>query len=304
MAQNLMCNGSRSWRCWNSVGISGELAAEKVVAAILAELERLEGFDDQLRAIVEAARHTGGADRAVERARLDEDEQEWGRRRDNVAEAIAKRGLSPTLEGKLAEIDSLGRELARRRRKLDRSTGRPPDLPDSAAGLRRVFEEKARDLAADTPEYGDILRQLVPEFRVHLVRSCDGGHPLPVARVKLSLAGIIPDAARAPEYVTALTRELTIDLFEPTQRERIRAEAARLSAEGLGQREIAERIPERPTQPAVANALALDRLMRERGLDSPYEVLKAPPEDYGRLRLYKNPKYRFELEEGYTPPEL
>ena len=44
------------------------------------------------------------------------------------------------------------------------------ELPASAEELRRLFEEKARGLAADSPEFGDVLRLVVPEFRVHLVR--------------------------------------------------------------------------------------------------------------------------------------
>ena len=142
----------------------------------------------------------------------------------------------------------------------------------------------------------------MPEFRVFLVRSIDGGHPLPRARVVLRLAGLVPDAGRDPDYVAALSRELEIDLFEPTQRESARMEAARLEAEGLEQRDIARRLG--VTQPAVFNALQLDRLMRGRGLDSPYVALTAPPDDYGKLRRHENPKYRFEPEEGYEPPPL
>ena len=52
------------------------------------------------------------------------------------------------------------------------------------------------------------------------------------------------------------------------------------------------------------NALKLSRLMRERGLDSPYQPLAAPPEGYGKLRRHKNSNYRFEPEEGYGPPPL
>jgi hypothetical protein len=113
----------------------------------------------------------------------------------------------------------------------------------------------------------------------------------------------VPDAARVPAYTEVLRRELEIDLFEPTQPERIRAEAARLATdEKLDQRGIAKRLG--VTQPAVGEALALDRMMRERGLISPYVPLASPPEDYKKLRRHKNPKYRFEPEEGYEPPPL
>jgi hypothetical protein len=54
---------------------------------------------------------------------------------------------------------------------------------------------------------------------------------------------------------------VTLDLFEPPQRERIRVEAVRLADAGLEQRQIAARLPEPATQAAVWKALALDRRM-------------------------------------------
>jgi hypothetical protein len=59
----------------------------------------------------------------------------------------------------------------------------------------------------------------------------------------LTLAAIVPDAAHAPGLETSLTRELTLDLFEPPQRERVGGDAVRLEARGLGRREIARRLP-------------------------------------------------------------
>ena len=50
--------------------------------------------------------------------------------------------------------------------------------------------------------------------------------------------------------------------------------------------------------------LALNELMKERGLDSPYEVVTGPPENYTKLRSHRNPKYGFEAEEGYERPSL
>ena len=64
---NLMCNGSRGRKCWNSVGFDGGLAARKVTEAIVDELGRLDGFDGQLRALVEEARREGSSDRSAER---------------------------------------------------------------------------------------------------------------------------------------------------------------------------------------------------------------------------------------------
>lgn len=301
---SLMCNGSRGLRCWNSVGVRGERVAERVAGAVMAELGRLEGLDDQLRGLVEEARGLGVRDLSRARSELGAAEAELARRRGNLARAVEDHGPQPMLGERIAALDAEGRDLARRRRELDREAGRVPELPASAAELRRLFEDKFRALAAGSPEMGDLLRRVAPSLSIHLVRRADGGLPLPRARVTLSLAGLVPDAGLAPAVHALLTRELTIDLFEPTQRERIHAEAARLEGLGLEQRAIAARIGEKPTQTAVFYALSLDRRMRELGLDTPYAYLEGPPEDYPRMCRNRNPKYRFEPEEGYLRPPL
>ncbi len=148
------------------------------------------------------------------------------------------------------------------------------------------------------------MRQLVPEFVVYSVRLCDGGHPESRARVKLHLGGSITDIQRVPGLESLLSRELTLDLFDPPQRERIRTEAVRLAAEDLTERCIARSLSEKVTQPAVQKALTLDRKMKELGLQSAYVVLLEPPDDYGRLRRHKHARFKFSMREGYERPAL
>ena len=192
------------------------------------------------------------------------------------------------------------------RHQLEALRSRELCLPRSVEDLRGLLFDEFRRLAIDSPEFGDLLRQIVPEFHVYAVRLCDGGHLLPRARIKLDLAGHVADAERVPGLKTHLSRVLTIDLFEkPPQRERIRKEVVQLAADGVPQREIARLLKdETPKQPVVQQALALDRKMRELGIDTPNVVLHEPPDDYPKLRRHKNPKYRFEPLEGYERPTL
>ena len=271
---------------------------------IAAELAELEGFDEQFRDLVEAARVEGGGDQTRERAEIARGVTEVARQRENLLAAIADYGPKPMFQEKLSELEASDRASASRLRELDRLRGRPLDLPDSTAELRRLMEEKFRDLALDSPEFGNLLRKVVPEFHVHVVRLLDGGHLLPRARITLDLGGLVADAKHAPGMKALLRRERVIDLFEPPQRERIRVEATRLAGENLKQLEIAKRLPEKVSPTAVGNALALGRLMVERGVDSPYEVVYEPPADYPKLRRHKHPSYRFEPIEGHEPPAI
>jgi site-specific DNA recombinase len=307
---NLMCSGSREWLCWNSVGYDGALAVQKVRDLITAQLYQLDGFDDQFRGLVAAAARGAAGDSAQRWEQLKKGEVALARAQGNVTASIAEYGPMPFIKQKLAEIDATGRALARERHELEAFEKRALDLPDSTAALRTELESALATLAVDTPEFGDLLRKLVPSFLVYLVRLCDGGHLLPRARVVLALDGIVPDAKRVLGLSLLLSRTRTIDLFIPPQRERIREQAIRLAAQGLGPKEIARRIAEeatgpnaeKPTATAVQNALALDRKMRELGLDSPYVQVLSPPPDYKKLRRHKNGKYRFTPLEGYTPP--
>jgi hypothetical protein len=305
MNENLMCSGPREWRCWNSIGFNGALAAGKVVEAVTAELYRLDGFDEQFRELVLQAGREGSAGLVQRWQKLKRGEEELAHQRENLLAGIAAYGPKPMFQQKLSELEATARELARERQVLEGLSARKLRLPESVAELRQMLEEKFRGLAISSPELGGLLRQLVPEFWVYLVRLCDWGHLLPRAKVRLDLAGIVPDAKYASGLRELLTQEVTLDLFElPPQREQIRADAVRLASRGLRQWEIARQLAQRPTQTAVQHALALDRRMHELGLDSPYIPLLEPPQDYSKLRRHGNPKYRFEPLEGHQPPAI
>ena len=306
VTQNLQCSASRDWRCWNSFGFKGSLSAERIVPVITAELAKLAGFEDQFADMVRSARQDRSGSTANDWRQLLNDEAALATEMENFQKAIAMFGAHPTLLEPLNGIESREKELAQRRSRLERLRTKDLELPECMGELRPRLEDKFLQLASDSPEFGDLMRQMVPEFYVYLVRLVDGGHPLPFAKVKLALAGIVPDAALVPGLGELLTRELTLDLFEkPPQRERIRVEAARLAAEHVPQRQIAARLTEeKPKLPVVQEALALDRKMKELGLETPYVLVTEPPDDYPKLRRHNNPKYRFQPYEGYQRPAI
>lgn len=230
---------------------------------------------------------------------------------ENLAASMAEYGPSTFIKQKLAEIEARGRELARERRELEALQKRALELPESTTALRAMLEAGFATLADDSFEFGDLLRKMVPGFHVYLVRLCDGGHLLPRVKVQFALDGLIPDARHVPGLAKLTSREATLDLFVPPQRERIREQAVRLAGEGLTAKEIAKRIAEgttptaeKPTATAVQNALALERKMRDLGLSSPYVTMLAPPDDYPKLRRHRNAKYRFTPMPEYRPPAL
>jgi len=301
---HLMCSGSDRWQCWNSIHIDGPLVVDRIMKAITDELYQLQHFDDQFREIVGFALRDRASTGNTQLQQLETAEKQLAREKENFLNAIAKLGPQPMLEERLADINRQVEDVARRRYMASKANSQPLVLPSSTEELRQLLEAQFQPLNTESPEFGMLLRQIVPEMHVYLVQLLDGGHPLPRAIVQLKLGGIIEDTSRVPELENLLTRRLTIDLFEPPQREQIRVEAVRLVAEGLTQRQAGARLPGQPRQAAVQAALALHREMIQRGLDRPYIMLDAPPENYPKLRRHKNPRYQFEPLEGYQPPQL
>ncbi len=298
---HLMCNGSRHYQCWNSIGFSGSIAAQRVLDAITAELAQLDGFDEQFAELVQMALaerehdHRHWQDLQAAEAKLNQDKA-------CLSSAILQSGSHPLLTEMLIDLENRERELARRRQILENQSRQCPKLPEKGAELRAQFEEVSRDLVLHSFEFGDLLRSLVPEFHVYLVRLVDGGHLLPRARIKLSLGGIVRDIDRAPELQEFLTREMTIDLFEAPTREQIREESVRQSAEGIKQRDIATSL--NTHQATVQRALNLDRMMRDKSLTSPYELVIAPPpvDTNRKMKRSRNARYSFGPRDGYFPP--
>jgi hypothetical protein len=283
-----------------------------VLEAITTELYALDGSDDQFRERMGAALEDGSGRSVARWAKLQKDEVALAQQRENVTASIAEYGPMPFIKQKLLEIETVGRALARERGELESVRKRTLDLPQSTAALRAHLEKAFATLSVDSWAFGDLLRKLVPNFEVYLVRLCDGGHLLPRARVTLALDGLLPDARDVPGLSTLLGRTRTLDLFIPPQRERIRERVIYLAADGLGPKAIAARIAQegtasggdRPTATAVQNSLALQRKMRQLGLENPYVTVLAPPEDYPKLRRHRNAKYHFERQEGYEPTPI
>jgi site-specific DNA recombinase len=303
-AHTLMCSGARHWECWNAVAIDGRLLAKKLVTAITRELCRLDGFDSQFQAIVFAAQNENAGDLTDSRARLAREVEVLRREKENLIAAIKQIGPKSMLVEQVDQIERKEKELVWERTQLECRGRQQVELPPSLGALRQLLEEAFQKLAVDSFEFGDLMRQLVSDLSVYVVRLCDGGHPLPRAEVKLNLAGSLSDIDRVPELRQLLTREFTFDLFRPPQRERIREDVIRLTGEGMSQRCIGRNLAEKATQPAVQNAIALHRQMQERGLSSPYELLLEPPDDYAKLRRHKNPRYQFSLKDGYERQPL
>tara|TARA_R110002020_G_scaffold189419_1_gene388376 strand:- start:443 stop:2356 length:1914 start_codon:yes stop_codon:yes gene_type:complete len=306
VTDNLMCANSRKWQCWNTVGFNGPLAARLLLDKILKLLSLLEGLDEQFQEIVQQVR-SGGTDGLLAREKnLQKLTQQIESEQRNMMKVIRSGVDLPesVLKQMTAELKLKEKQLAQEKSAINFARTNTSKIPETTIQLQSILQNQLADIAIESHDFGDLIRELVPEMRIHLVRLCDGGHLLPRANIRLNLAGSIQDAALIPGLQELLTQTLTLDLFEPPQRELIRLEAVALATQGMKQREIAASLSQPASQAAVSKAILLDQTMREAGLASTYVVMDHPPANYNKLRSYKNKKYQFRPIAGYEPPEL
>jgi hypothetical protein len=173
LTENLMCSNAREWQCWNSIGYNGELAVTRLKEVITGEIYQLNGFDDQYRELVQFAGRTDRDDVARRLERLKSDEHVLARKKQNFVEAIGKYGVQPMLEAAMNEISDDELKLKVERSQLERIGQEHLNVPESLSVLREMLEQEFVGAAADSPEFGNLLRKLCPDFFVYLVRLCD-----------------------------------------------------------------------------------------------------------------------------------
>ncbi|MBD3672145.1 MAG: recombinase family protein [Planctomycetaceae bacterium] len=304
MTDNLMCSNSRNWHCWNSVGFNGEMFSRKLLETLRDALGQLDGIEDQYRDMVLAALNRDDSNVTDRQKKLRQREADHQRAWSNITSAIKEFGALGHFKAEIELLKNEETEILIEKTRLEGFSRNSLVLPDSIDQLRQMIDEEFDNLTIDSSEFCDLMRLLVPDVHIHLVRLCDGGHLLPRARVRLDLLGSIEDAAQTPNLKAALSQVKFIDAFEPPQRERIRLQSVQLSNAGHGPKKIARLLPEKPKYQAVCKALELQQLMDEAGLKTPYVFVDSPPEDYKKLRRHKNSKYRFQPLEEYEPPKI
>ena len=302
--ENLQCTGSRSWKCWNSIGLNGGLFCQVVIESVVTMLSELRGFDDQFRNIVEEAATGPSSMDKAELIRLSKDEQRLKSEEQNLMDAIAEFGPKPAFGERLRDIEMRRGKLTIRRAQLERVQAADLKLPANGQELRQLIETEFLGLATDSYEFGAMMQKIVPEVFVHLVRMIDGGPLLPRVTFKINLTGAFAESTSSDSLTTLLTREFTADVFELPTRAKIRKEVVALRAQGKTQKQIVELVDEKTSALTVAKALALDAQMAAQGLDNPLVIQTEPPCDTKKMRRHLHPRYSFEPAAGYEPPNL
>lgn len=288
---HMMCSGAREHRCWNGATFDGTAAAGRISSAVLAEVQSFPGFDPAFLAMLEEQGRYLDTQR---QARIAELTNALAKLEHGIANLVAfVRDLHPSA-GISEELRRLEQEKARVAGELElvrntvASVVRIPPLSE----IQALVQESLNGLGAADAEFAVVMRKLVPRIVVFPVRLCDGGAMVLRAKFRLEIANLLPDRSTAELLRQPLARTVTVDLFDPPQRELFRQRI--LAARALGQTERNAAAACGITITAAQRAAALQRKIDELKLADPYVPVSQPPEDLPKLRRHHHADYRFE----------
>jgi site-specific DNA recombinase len=295
----LVCAGTKDYHCWNSVTIDAERTAQKLLAAILTELEALPDFAGELRSSVaaELAAYTQRQD--AQRIRVRAQIGQQAAKIERLTDAIGNSGGSPALLKALRAAEWELEELRDSEAKASQTP--PPQLTlPPIEELRERVRGALTTLAVDSPEFGRLLRELAPRIVVVPHQLLGEGRVVLRAQLDLEFGGQETELTCLEPVAQHLRRRLVVDLFDLPQKVRFARRAWDLSQPGPGyeqERAIGRRLG--ITQPAVQAAKKLGAMLATLGSDDPYVPLSAPPAVSKKLRRHRHPRFQFEPLPGF-----
>jgi hypothetical protein len=276
------------------VTFSGPLAAERIREAVYAEIECLPDFDPALLQLMEEELGKTGDDRARQMSELNQQLRNVERQLAAILDFI-KRGSgeseSAVLREELSRLEKQKNKLRYELDLLERQPAQMVEIP-SVDQIRVLARRSLDDLDLEDPEFARQLRKSVPRIVVFPVRLCDDGAIVLRARFRLRLWNLLPNPQQQQALRTPLEKLLTVDLFDPPQRELFRQRVLKARAEGKTERAVATEFG--ITVTAAQKAAVLQRRMDELGISDPYIPVTQPPAGSRKMCRHLHRAYRFE----------
>jgi hypothetical protein len=283
--KHLMCNGARAYECWNGVTFDAEVAARNISGAAFDFISTLPDFDSAALSAVREEANKLQQDQQQDLVRVQRDLNNLSREEQRLVAAIEYGDDMPPLVEALKALHTRRMSLTCEERRLKTAIPPPVELPTTEE-IRKVFKSQVAELALDSQEFADQMRNIIERIVVFPVQLCDGGNPVLRARFTVNLANFLPASCRVPSLVATLQREIVVDLFKMPQRAAYREQIMSGRVQGITERAIASRLG--LTITAVQRAASLHRLMKEIGITDPYVPLTAPIESNKRYRRHRH----------------
>jgi site-specific DNA recombinase len=295
LANHLICSNARDYKCWMSISVDGPKAKQKLTAAIVEQLKLIPEFNSELLAAIELEAKVQAVSNGQKSKALESEKQKLASQITRLMNAIKEFGPSVTVMAELQRLEQQQLEIVEQQDEIAREpteTLRVPSADEARASIATILDGILNDDAAAMR----LIHQLIPTITVFPFRSVHGGNPVLRARFSLNLAAIdsqlgVLISTGHPWYI-----QLEVDLFDPTQRIRIREEVIELRATGMTVRKMADQLG--VTLPVITQAVNLQKEMIARQIDDPYQPLTAPPDDYPKWRRHRHPRFESNLDQG------
>ncbi|QDU73737.1 hypothetical protein Pan97_07360 [Bremerella volcania] len=287
----LVCKGAKEYKCWQGATFDGNLASEKILAAVLQAIEELPDFAENLQSQIMEESQTLTDSRYSEKKQIQKRIDSLNREMANLIQFVKSGNHSEVLTREIAETELQLTEAKFELQELGERSCLVPKLPSS--DMVRELAKDAITKHLDCPyRMSRVMRPLIPRIEAHPMRLCVGGSVLIRAKFQMTLCHLIPGMKDFSVAREAMTRTIEVDLFEPVQRELFREQVVKLRETGMYQRDIAAHLG--ITQPAVQNALKLQGVMDASGLKDPYVPVTEAPTDLGRMRRHRHSRFEFQ----------
>lgn len=286
----MVCSGVRDYACWNAVNFDGILAGQRILDAVFTKLEGLPDFDEAFVAQVRDTEAALRSSRPTDLAAAEQAFQASERELENLYDQRAKTGDDDIISRKIAQLKNDHLQLKLKLSSLREAGAKQQEFP-TMEQLRERARQAIGELSSESPDFGVLMKKLIPRMVAVPHQLCDGGKIVIRVRFTLNLVSFLGDVAVPSEVDGLLRHELSIDLFDPPQRVRFRKQIMELR-DRLTEAEVAQQLD--ITITAAQHAARLHRLMQERGLSDPYVPLTEQPGDDSKLKRHLHPDYRFE----------
>ncbi|HBN78757.1 MAG TPA: hypothetical protein DD473_23690, partial [Planctomycetaceae bacterium] len=293
--EHLMCDGARSYQCWNGASVDGPLAAEKIMTAVFQVVQSLPDFDEAL--LDEIRNEIDQIELRVpdERNRIQQRIEKLERELDNLLNFIRDGNSSETVQREIPRIES---ELKNQRSCLKRLQKPAPtnlSIP-SIEELKSSAIDCLKEHAIESWEFRILIQKLIPKIAVFPHQLCDGGGIVLRARFRLRLGSLLESTIAKQALSESLEHVMQVNLFNPPQREAFRRRIIELRNQSgdekkLTEKEIAGKLG--LTVTGTQRAAALQRKMDALGIEDPYLAITEPPSE-GKLKRHLHSRYRFE----------
>jgi hypothetical protein len=301
---NLQCSGSRSYECWNSVGFEGRRLGRAIAEELIDRIALLPGMQVQIDELIQCCEDEANDSPAQQLEAVQRELAALDTAESNLANSLAELGPKEFLRKKSKELSEKRAELGLKEFELQRQLQQAQVEAVNLLDWKTELTAGLQLLAEESPDFPCWIRDIITDVEIYVVRLIDGGHPECRARVQFNLLPQLTSESVPAALRSQLSGVLTIDLFDPVQREAIRQDAYALFEQGTPITQIGPQLPGKPTLPAVQRAIKLHQQLLSSGLSSPYQPVEEPPANYAKLRRHKHPRYRFTPLEGYEPAPL